>query len=364
MDWERDLSESSTDEREARFVESARLISQLQAGLLDDLEWFDTAQVFNADGARSLSEWVAQKLDVSADTARGLVRTMRRTQNKPHLREALAAGVVSFDRAEALSRIEDEKDLLQQLDIAGVYRTAADRVEITSEDEVRSAADQYLIMQPSLDESWWQIRGGLDGLTGAVIDRALTEKADQLPDLPDGTTGSLGWRRAIALYELASGGQTPTAKVTVFVNAEQAVPSNGRAGVWLQAGPRVGPQALEAVLCDAFTEVTINSADGIPMRYGLSSRPVPPALSRAMMNTTGGTCGIDGCNSRYRVEVHHKVPFSEGGPTDPENLLPLCWFHHHIVIHQRGFELFRHPDHGRWRLRSPEPDADSTKPKG
>ncbi len=120
MDWEGDLSESSTDEREARFVESARLISQLQAGLVEDLEWFDTAQVFNADGARSLSEWVAQKLDVSADTARGLVRTMRRTQNKPHLREALAAGAASFDRVEALSRIEDEKDLQQHLDIAGV----------------------------------------------------------------------------------------------------------------------------------------------------------------------------------------------------------------------------------------------------
>jgi hypothetical protein len=364
MDWEKDLAGSSTDEREARFVESARLISQLQAGLIEDLDWFDTAQAFTADGARSLSEWVAQKLDVSADTARGLVRTMRRTQNKPHLREALAAGMVSFDRAEALSRIEDEKDLLQHLDIAGVYRTAADRVEITTEDEIRSAEDQYLIMQPSLDESWWQIRGGFDGLTGALIDQALTEKADHLPELPDGTTGSLGWRRAIALYELASGGQTTTAQVTVFVNAEQAVPTNGRAGVRLEAGPRVGPQALEAILCDASTEVTINTADGIPMKYGRSSRPVPPALKRAMMNTTGGCCGIDGCSSRYRVEVHHKTPYSQGGGTNPENLLPLCWFHHHIVIHQRGFQLFRHPEHGRWRLRKPEPQSDSTKPKG
>ena len=364
MDWERDLSRSSTDDREARFVESARLIDQLRAGLIEDLEWFDNAQVFTADGARSLSEWVAQKLDVSADTARGLVRTMRRTQSKPWLREALAAGAVSFDRAEALSRIEDEKDLLQHLDIAAVYRTAADRVEITREDELRSAADQYLIMQPSLDESWWQIRGGLDGLSGAVIERALTEKADQLPELPDGTTGSLGWRRAIALYELASGGQTPSAQVTVFVNAEQSVPTNGRTGIRLQAGPRVGPQALEAILCDAFTEVTINSADGIPMKYGRSSRLVPPALSRAVMNTTGGTCGIDGCNSSYRVEVHHKVPYSEGGPTDPENLLPLCWFHHHIVIHQRGFQLFQHPEHGRWRLRKPEPEPARAKPQG
>jgi hypothetical protein len=196
-----------------------RLISRLQAGLIEDLEWFDIAQTATADGCRSLSEWVSQKLDVSADTARSVVRTMRRTQNKPHLRKALASGSVSFDRVEALSRIENEKDLLEHLDISGVHRAAADRVEITTEDEIRIAGDQYLIMQPSLDESWWQVRGGLEGLTGAVIDKALTEKADALPELSDGSSGSLGWRRAMALYELATGGESPQANITVFADA-------------------------------------------------------------------------------------------------------------------------------------------------
>jgi hypothetical protein len=31
----------------------------------------------------------------------------------------------------------------------------------------------------------------------------------------------------------------------------------------------------------------------------------------------------------------------------------LCWFHHHIVVHQWGYELFQHPDHGRIRFRKP-----------
>lgn len=333
--------------------------SEGRALKLEALEELDRRQLFTADGSRNLSEWYSARADVSHATARSLVQTMRRTQNKPHLRQALSAGVASFDRVEALSKIEDETDLMQHLDISAIYRTVADRIEITSEDEVRTAADQYLIMQPSLDESWWTLRGGLDGVMGAVIDQALTDRADKLPELPDGASSSIGWKRAVALYELASGGTSPQAQVTVFVNAEQATPTDGRAGVRLDAGPRVGAEALSAILCDSFTEITVNGSDGIPMRYGRSSRMIPPALRRAVLATTGGHCSIDGCNSRYRVEVHHIIPYSEGGRTDPENLIPLCWFHHHIAIHQRGLQLFQHTDHGRWRLRKPptEPGA-------
>jgi hypothetical protein len=31
----------------------------------------------------------------------------------------------------------------------------------------------------------------------------------------------------------------------------------------------------------------------------------------------------------------------------------LCWFHHQIVVHQKGFVPYRHPDHGRIRFRPP-----------
>jgi hypothetical protein len=330
----------------------------LQAGLLEDLEFFDRAQVFTAEGSRNLSEWAAQKLDVGVDTARGLVRTMRRTVDKPWLREALAAGVISFDRAEALSRIPENVGSLSQLDVAGVRRAAADLVEITGEDEVRSAEAMFLIMQPSLDESWWKLRGGLDGVTGAAVDRALTEKADALPDLPDGETGSAAWRRAVALGELATGGQSPHANITVFVNADRAVETNGTTGIRLEAGPRVGPQALSAIFCDSVTEITVTTEDGVPLRYGRRSRGIPPQLRRAILARNQGFCWADGCNSRYRVEVHHKTPWSEGGTTDPENLVGLCWFHHQIVVHQRGFQLYDDPKTGRLRFRKPNVRAE------
>ncbi|MBW3666500.1 MAG: DUF222 domain-containing protein, partial [Actinobacteria bacterium] len=192
----------STDELEQRLAASQELQSRLRADDLEVLEELDRRQVATADGCKSMSEWVATRLDVSLESAKSLVRTMRRTAERLDLRELLAAGEVSFDRVEALSRIPEDVGLLQHLDISGVLSEAAKRVRVTAEDEARSADDQFLVMQPSLDESWWKLWGGLDGYGGAIVSKTLSEAADQLPALPDGTRGDSSWRRANALVQL------------------------------------------------------------------------------------------------------------------------------------------------------------------
>ena len=136
----------------------------------------------------------------------------------------------------------------------GCVGKQAKRARITAEDEYRTASDQFLVMQPSLDESWWKGWFGFDGATGALVNKTLSEKADDLPLLPDGTRGDSSWRKAMALAELCVTDDPPPAQLTVFVDATQAVPSNGEAGVVLEAGPRIGRDALEAILCDAVTE--------------------------------------------------------------------------------------------------------------
>ena len=265
------------DQIEQRLIDDESLIGRLRARQMANLEVLDRAQVATGDGSRSLSEWVGTRLDMSRDSARGPVRTMRRTTDRSDLREALASGDVSFDRVEALSKISEDVGLLPHLDVAGVYREAARRTRLTPEDEVRTASDSYLFFQPNLDESWAQVRGGMDGYSYHLVDKALTEKADAQPDLPDGTRGDRSWRKATALVELCTGGESPPAQVTVFVDAKEAAASNGEAGVMLEAGPKVGPQALQAILCDAVTELTVNGDDAPLARTPFGRwRAVPP----------------------------------------------------------------------------------------
>jgi hypothetical protein len=349
MEWE----SFTTDQLEQLLAAEGASISGSRARQMLVVEVLDRRQVASGDGCKSLSEWVARRLDVSVDSAKALVRTMRRTAQRPELREALASGEASFDRVEALSRIPEDVGLLRHLDIGGVHAEAWKRIRIRVGDEARAAVDQFLVMQPNLEESWWRLWGGLDGYSGAMVSKSITEKADQLSSLPDGSRGDSGWRNAVALTEICVSDEAPPAQITVLVDAKQAVESNAEAGVVLEAGPRVGQQVLEAVLCDATVEVTARAEDGTPMVYGRSQRTAPPALRRVLLARAQGMCEADGCDSRHRLQVHHVYGWAQGGNTDPEDLVVLCWFHHHVVVHQRGFHIYRHPGHGRIRFRAP-----------
>ncbi|MGH8870517.1 MAG: HNH endonuclease [Acidimicrobiia bacterium] len=212
------------------------------------------------------------------------------------------------------------------------------------------------MIQPTLDESWWKVWGGFDGVTGAIVDSVLAEAADQLPiDLESPQSHNRAWRRATALAQLCMTDDPPPAQISIFIDAGVAAHHNGEAGAYLETGTSIGRQALEGLLCESVTELTVISDQGEPMRCGRRSRTIPPSLRRAILHRDGNRCAIDGCDSRNRLQVHHVVPWSQGGPTDPSNLITVCWYHHHLAIHQQGLIPHRHPDHGRWRLRRLDP---------
>jgi hypothetical protein len=347
MDW----ANLSNDELEQQLLANRELQSGLQAMDLNILEELDRRQVATADGSRSLSEWVSSRLDLGSETARTLVRTMRLTVDRADLRIELASGTVSLDRVEALSRIHEDVGLLEHFDVAGVRAEAAKRARLSSLDEYRSASDRFLVMQPSLDESWWRLWGGLDGPSGAIVDKVLSQAADLLPEMPDGSTCDRSWRKATALVESLISDDPLPAHITVFVDANEAVTTEAEAGVRLEAGPKAGTVALTAILCDAITELTVRTEDGRYMDYGRRTRTVPPRMKRALLDKYHQMCAADGCNSRHRLEAHHIVPWSEGGATDQEGMTLLCWYHHHVVVHERGFQVQPHPEHGRIRFK-------------
>jgi len=59
------------------------------------------------------------------------------------------------------------------------------------------------------------------------------------------------------------------------------------------------------------------------------------------------SCGFPGCQVLFGdCEIHHVIAWiRHPGPTNMDNLLPLCNEHHHRV-HEGGWHLALHPD--RW----------------
>lgn len=350
MDWEG----LSTDSIESQLVEDEELINRLRSRQLDALEELDHRQAATTDGARSLSEWVAARLDMAPESSRALVRTMRRTADSRDLRHRLSEGL-SFDRVEALSRLSrrDPDDLLLWADVSRVRSEASKQARVSADVETRTFKDRFLVIQPTLDESWWRLWGGLDGHAGALVDKVLSERADSL-DIPDGMQVDAGWRKATALAELVVADDPAPASVTVVVDARDASPTEGEAGVTLEPGVGVGRKALDLILCDAEVEVTARAEDGRLMSYGRKQRTAPPSLRRALLAESGFRCSVDGCQSWRRLQVHHTTPWSQGGRTDQEELVVLCWFHHQVAVHERGFQIQLHPDRRRVRLRNHE----------
>jgi hypothetical protein len=112
-----------------------------------------------------------------------------------------------------------------------------------------------------------------------------------------------------------------------------------------------GPALLDRIACTGALEI-IKTLEGRPLAVGRRTRVISPSLRRSILHRDGG-CTAEGCTSRYRLEPHHVLPWSEGGPTDPENLTTLCWFHHHVVIHGWGYTIDSTRRRGRIRFTRP-----------
>ena len=58
------------------------------------------------------------------------------------------------------------------------------------------------------------------------------------------------------------------------------------------------------------------------------------------------TCGYPHCSVPFEnTEIHHVVPYERGGPTNLNNLLPMCLIEgHHHQVHEGGWTLTMTPD--------------------
>ncbi|MEA3510954.1 MAG: DUF222 domain-containing protein [Actinomycetota bacterium] len=341
------------DTLEQRLAQGEATIAKIRRSQMILILEADRRQASLADGCRSMAEWVTGRLDVAPDTAKSLVSTARRLEALPTVETAVGAGSVSFDRAAAVARIAipaDDATIIDEMaiyDVAGIRRLRSKRHRTSRGMEHQAFEHRYMTAQPNLDETAWRVHGELPAMAGRSFVDALDAKADQLPPDPDGRNSRTSrWADALWAISLDSLAGTDGASIenatpllTVFMDTNDAAPTNGEAGVVIESGPRVGPSTIEAVLCNGVVEVTGRTADGTPVNMGRRSRAIPPRLRRFILARDGGACTVEGCTSRYRLQPHHITPWSEGGATDTENLTTLCWFHHHVVIHGRGFTI-------------------------
>jgi hypothetical protein len=97
-------------------------------------------------------------------------------------------------------------------------------------------------------------------------------------------------------------------------------------------------ETIRRMACAADVTPIIVGADGVRLHLGDTTRLATPEQRRAL-RAMYRTCAVPGCCVAWdQVVIHHVKYYRNRGPTDIDNLLPLCVKHHHCV-HEGGWQL-------------------------
>jgi hypothetical protein len=402
------------DAAKADLVLAAASVSgRVDAVLTQAVGAFDASTVWCGDGARSCGGWLSVRSELSRARAGGITASARALRACPQVEAASLAGRIGTAKVRLLLEAreawpdrfrEDEADLVGAVEPLTVQQAAvvcarwAALAEAAREADERSRAgddpdggpepdptqDDRLHLSRSF-EGRWALDGDYDAVTGAELAGAVEAWIDRQFDQgtyrsDDGLTRAQ--RRAAALVALALGGaaqgQTkhgdPRPSVSIHIDAETLVgePVTDVTDLAtrccsLDDGTPITRSAADRLLCTArVSEVLLRiAADGTIETLGITDglRDATRRQRRALKLRDGG-CVFPGCAAPPdHCEAHHVVPWELGGATLLENLALLCRHHHHLV-HEGGWQLWRSILDGNLHLATPDGTPVAVTPHG
>ncbi len=314
---------------------------------------------------------------MSLRTARDHVRVARSLEELPVVRAALAAGGLSFSKARALTRLErpiDEEAMVElarattaaELDRLVAGHRQIDNTNTHDREDCGSA-------EPSVDDGGWSRRryrqrtlpDGMVQITLVVpadtaklidttietrVDQTLTTTTPTATPVRERVTERGGWPavRADAAVELLTGSAEPPT-VELDIDLAITLPTDGDPAevdptqtATLITGARLPTETTRRHGCDGTARLTATNhttSDGETPSIGVGRRTkiVPRWLRRRLERRDNYTCQFPTCETTRRLHAHHITHWADHGPTDLDNLLLLCSYHHHLV-HEGGWK--------------------------
>lgn len=149
-----------------------------------------------------------------------------------------------------------------------------------------------------------------------------------------------------ALMELIEGAPGAPARPNIIVVVDHQTMTDGpHEGSVCETtkGVPLPLTVIERYTCDGVIRVVTLGDTGLPIDVGRKYRTATPA-QWAALKAVHATCVWFGCDRSVDwCQAHHIHEWESGGPTDLDNLVPLCSRHHHMV-HEGGWRLVMRPD--------------------
>jgi hypothetical protein len=341
-----------TDDALTRGMDSLHvLICRAQRDLFLLIAEADRRRLWEGDGARDMAHWLWMRYGVSDWKARRWIVASHALGSLPLTAEAFLAGRVGIDKVVELCRFvsADSEDRVlpwaEQVS-AGAIRRKADLAEQRSVQEAGESEAARTLSWRYLDQGRrFGLHAELPSAQGAVVARALERVAEELPVMP-GEEGawSADARRADALVALASArvsGDPDPERATIVVHTPLETVLSGRGSAEVEGGGIVHSETARRLLCTARLQSVIEDDAGNAVRLGRMRREPPPWMMR-QLRYRDRECRFPGCGDRQFIHAHHIRWWADGGPTNLDNLLLLCGFHHKLV-HEHRWTVCREP---------------------
>ncbi len=305
------------------------------------------SQQFLADGARDLPQWVSARFGLRHSTAAQLVRVARRLEDLPVLRSRFAAGELSLDQTDAISKLataETEEAVISEclgLSNAALDRAARRANPPSTTDERETWRERWLSIQYTLDGIRGHMNADLPGAEMSLVESEIRARADRMPPNPEsGIFDPYPQRMADGLVELCSttGDENGSAPIQIVVHADlealTEIPETPMAEI--DGGPVIANETARRLSCDPIVECTVYDHRKV-LGIGRRSRLIPSWLRRQLWFRDGG-CQFPGCPFNGWRHARHITHWADGRPSDLDNLILLCGFHHRF-LHEHGWEI-------------------------
>jgi Domain of unknown function (DUF222)/HNH endonuclease len=343
------LHERNVEELIQAIDESHREASRIQRRMFETIAEMDRREIWRGSGARDMAHWLAMRQGISQWKARRWIAAAHALEHLTDLSRAFSTGELGIDKVVELARFatfESEAGLIRWatfVSCAAVRRRA--------DLEVRGAIDDVREAERARFLNWWHLDDGnrlgleaeLPAAQGAIVTSALQRVADTLPVLPgEEDPSSSEARRADALVALCSNRLADDAdpdRATVVVHARLGDLAATHGSAEVEGGGRIHPETARRLLCDGRVQTVLEDQDGEPLRLGRLSREPSAAMMR-LLRYRDVECRFPGCGTRRFTQAHHIVWWGDGGATDLDNLVLVCFFHHKLV-HEHGWAVRR-----------------------
>jgi hypothetical protein len=316
------------------------------------------------EDCRDMAHWVALNLGMTEYRAARWLSAAEALERLPRVSLALENGTLAIDKVVELARFATAEDELTL--ISWARRKSVSAIKERGDELERVSLDEVVDVQANRSLSWWWMDDSRLGLMaalppeeGAALIKAIERLTTSIPDSPTDADSidPIEARRADALVAMAKATiaddhDPDRATLLVHVDIDALVSSDGPNAL-IAGGPVLHPAGAGRLGCDGRFQTILHDPNGAVVGIGRASRVVPHHLRRLVEHRDRYRCTFPGCGAKRFTEAHHIVPWERGGPTDLDNLVLICSFHHKLVH-----------DH-RWRVSlSSDGSAEWRKPDG